>query len=252
MNDSTQNEVDGALRVVRERLEFVEIITNLNEKFLDPKLIRHTPEGGWTHPWKYFDSLRNYLLLTTFDLLGQPSEFKDFQSWLVSRSTSLERKAVMETIVKDEALIDSMQKIHRGYLDIHGTKTSFYRFINEVLPNEMREELLHSIRICRIDSSENREIRIVDSSDKKIRFLFAIRNLYTHKLKNTGSPAGGVFENWTDPIIIDGVPKKGWEPIYYEHKAIERVEFGVRDWPDVLLRAVNTGIQIIEGRANGA
>jgi hypothetical protein len=75
---------DDTLRLVEERLEFVEIISRLNEQFLDPSLIRKVGEKGWTHPWKYFDALRNYLLLTCFDLLGQPSEFKDFQSWLQS------------------------------------------------------------------------------------------------------------------------------------------------------------------------
>ena len=252
MTENPQNNVEGTLRLVRERLEFVEIVSNLNVKFLDSKLIRHTPEGGWTHPWKYFDSLRNYLLLTCFDLLGQPSEFKDFQSWLKSSSTSKERDTVLATIDKDEGLIDSVQKIHRGYLDAYGTKVSFYRFINEVLPEEMREQLLYSVRIRRIDSNKNREIENVELTDEKIKFLFTIRNYYTHKAKNTGSPAGGVFANWTDPVIIDGVPKKGWETIHYKYKAGERIEFSVRDWPDVLFRAVNIGIQVIEGHVNDA
>ena len=77
---------DDTLRLVEERLEFVEIISRLNEQFLDPSLIRKVGEKGWTPTWKYFDALRNYLLLTCFDLLGQPSEFKDFQSWLQSFS----------------------------------------------------------------------------------------------------------------------------------------------------------------------
>ncbi len=252
MTENPHNKVEETLRLVRERREFVELITHLNAIFLDPKLIRKTSKGGWTHPWKYFDSLRNYLLLTCFDLLGQPCEFKDFQSWLKSASTSVERDEALATIHKDEALIESVKKIHRAYLDAYSTKVSFYRFINEVLPEKTREQLLYSVRIRRIDSNKNCEIGKVESSDKKIKFLFTIRNSYTHKAKNTGSPAGGVFANWTDPVIIDGVPKRGWEPIHYEHKAGERIEFSVRDWPGVLLQAVEIGILGVEGHANDA
>ena len=76
---------------------------------------------------------------------------------------------------------------------------------------------------------------------------FAIRNAYTHRAKNAGSPAGGVFENWGDPVIIDGVPKKGWESIYYETKSGVRIEYSVRDWPQTLIETINAGLRVFTG-----
>ena len=123
MTTNLPADIDGTVRLVNERLEFVSIISNLRPHFLNHKLIRHTPEGGWTHPWIYFDSLRNYLLLTCFDLLGQPSDYLDFQSWLRSSSKQGERDAIVASLDKSGSEADIAIRIHRAYLDIYGTKT---------------------------------------------------------------------------------------------------------------------------------
>ena len=231
---------------MRERLEFVQIISDLNPQFLDHGLIRHTSDGGWTHPWIYFDSLRNYLLLTCFDLLGQPSEYKDFQSWLASSATASERAAIIASMDKAIGPTDAATALYRSYLDSYGSRRSFFRFINEVIPDATREQLLHSIMIRQIDTVKNLETAKVESHDEKIKFLFGIRNTYTHQAMNTGSPSAGVFPDWNEWRVINGVPMKGYETIKFEKRPAARIDYCVRDWPDVLVRTVNAGIDVVE------
>lgn len=231
--------------VVRDRLEFVSMISSLNPQFLNPKLIRETPDGGWTHPWKYFDSLRTYLLLTCFDLLGQPHSFKDFQSWLSTTATNTERKAALLKAEQETQLLNAIKCVHREYLAIYGTRNSFYRFIKDVLPKSVQDDLYYSVRIRKIDPIKNIEIGVVETESEKIAFLYGVRNSFTHAGVNTGSPAGGVWEHHGKWLNIGGVPKKGWEPIYREERSRLHIEYSVRDWPDVLVRVVETGLALV-------
>jgi len=233
---------DRTIRLVKERLEFVEIIDRLNQHFLDPKLIKLTPEGGWTHPWKYLDALRNYLLLTCFDLLGQPSEFKDFQSWLSAASCGDERKEVQQNLTEKASVFDSAAEIHRGYLRIYGVRNSFIRFINHVLTAEARNDLLYSVRIRRVDPVKHMEIEVIESDERKINWLYAVRNAYTHRAENTGSPAGGVFGTVGRELVVEGKVLKGWEPIAWEPDGKLQIEYSVRDWPQALTNAVTNGL----------
>jgi hypothetical protein len=239
---NTQADRDAIERSVRERLEFVDIITRLNSLFLDPSLIRDTPEG-WDHPWRYFDSLRNYLLLTCFDLLGQTSCFMDFQAWLCATSAETERLAALAKVSESNPPIEVASIIHREYLAFHGTKVSFFRFIDEIIPAPARAALLYSIRIRRIDPKLNKEIEVVESDSAKKKFLFTVRNMYTHKAVNTGSAGGGVWPGFGGPIVIDGVARQGWIPIHWEHKANLRIEYSVRDWPNVLRETIIAGLR---------
>lgn len=237
-----ENTVSDRILLVRDRLELVTMISSLNPLFLDPKLIRDTPNGGWTHPWKYFDSLRTYLLLTCFDLLGQPHSFKDFQSWLAADSTKAERTAALQKSEGEADPIELIKAMHREYLASYGTKNSFYRFIQQLLPKPVQDDLYYSIQIREIDPVKNLEIGAIESEVSKIAFLYGIRNSFTHAGINTGSPAGGVWEHHGKWIEMDGKLKKGWEPIHWEERNGLRIEYAVRDWPDVLFRAVQTGL----------
>lgn len=228
--------------LVQDRLEFVRIISSLNDAFLDPKKVRLTPQGGWTHPWKYFDSLRNYLLLTCFDLLGQPSSFKDFSAWLTASSTAGERSVILENASGKATLLETVSYVHEQYIAKYGAKRAFYRFVQEVLPKPMAEKLMYSIAIRKIDTERNKEIEKVESEDKKLAFLYDVRNSFTHKAINTGSPGGGVFPNWGKPVLIDGVPMQGWEPVRRDMRNGHHFEFSVRDWPSVLIQAVEIGV----------
>lgn len=245
----TVNDSAMPKRLVLERLEFVNIISSLNTQFRVPSLIRETENGGWTHPWMYFDSLRSYLLLTCFDLLGQPAPYKDFQCWLSASSTKADRDAALATVEKEPSLIAAVGYVHRQYLAQYGTKNSFYRFIKEILPTAARTDLLYSVHIRMIDPQQNKEVRKIESDDEKTAFLYNVRNVYTHRAVNIGSPAGGVFPNWGAPMVIDGVPKQGWEPIYTKGKDGLLIEYSVRGWPNVLIRTVELGLKSVTGQS---
>lgn len=230
--------------LVQERLEFVAIISSLRPQYLNPNLIRDTSNGGWSHPWKYFDSLRTYLLLTCFDLLGQPHSFKDFQSWLSAESAKEDRTAALQESNRETDIVEIIKVIHRKYLDAYGTKGAFHRFIRETLPRTAQQELYYSVQIREIDPATNREVGVIDTKDKKVAFLYGIRNSFTHAGINTGSPAGGVFEDHGEWVELNGRLQKGWEPIHWEKKNGLLIEYSVRDWPDVLVRTVHTGLSI--------
>jgi hypothetical protein len=237
--------VQDRILLAKDRLEFVSLISSLQPQFFNPRLVRDTPDGGWTHPWLYFDSLRNYLLLTCFDLLGQPHSFKDFQSWLSARSTAGERAAALAKTGTGMEIVDIIKVVHREYLAAYGTKTSFYRFVQEVLPEAARDDLYYSVWIREIDPVRNVALRQIDNITNKIAFLYRIRNSFTHAGVNTGSPAGGVFEDHGRWVDMDGLLKKGWEPIHREKQGNLRVEYSVRDWPDALIRAVRAGLLVV-------
>ena len=228
------------LQRVRDRLEFVSILSDLNSQFLDPSLIKQVGQKGWTHPWVYFDSLRNYLLLTCFDLLGQSDEYLDFQSWLVAKRCAEERAAVahQQDSCSNPALVAA--QLHRGYLELYGTKNSFYRFVNESLSKKERGDLFHSVRVRKIDAVENREIEIIESESVKLRYLYQLRNEYTHGAQIAGNPSGGVFENWNKPIEVDGKMLMGYVSIRSLPSNGERTEISVRNWPDVLVSCVES------------
>ena len=231
------------VELVRERLEFVEIIGALNEQFLDPQLIRQVGEHGWTHPWKYFDALRNYLLLTCFDLLGQPDEFMDFGSWLKASSTKKERNAIIAAIDPEADLTQTLRQVHDAYVSVYGTRRAFYRYIEELMSGHQTDALFYSVKIRKIDPQKNLALEEVESRGKKLKFLFQVRNNYTHSGVNTGSPGGGVFPDHGKAMVIDGEPKMGWEPIHYDERGGFRYEYSVRNWPNVLIDAVQSGVE---------
>ncbi len=79
--------------------------------------------------------------------------------------------------------------MYAEYQKIYGVKTSFYRFIDEILMEEAREQLLLSVRI-----EQKKEGSVfIDDAIKKKAFLYESRNLFTHHLIPTGSPARGVW-----------------------------------------------------------
>jgi hypothetical protein len=50
-------EVDEISKLIRQRLEHVEMIFELRHQFHDRRLVQYVGDNGWTHPWRYFDAL---------------------------------------------------------------------------------------------------------------------------------------------------------------------------------------------------
>ena len=233
-------------------MHLVRMLSDLHPLYFGRKGVRHTPNGGWTHPWKKVDSLRNYLLLTCFDVLGGRTRYVDFQGWLVSRGSATARERTIASLSEAEAPAKAALALHKAYLKEHGATQAFLRFIREVLPSESRDELFYSIKITEIDIAKNVGVREIQTPKTKEDFLFDVRNKFTHEARDTGSPAAGLFPDWGKPIIIDGAPLMGWEPIHHVDRASTRTEYAVRNWPNALVMAVEAGTNAYKAAAGDA
>ncbi|SMD13248.1 hypothetical protein [Sporomusa malonica] len=123
------------------------------------------------------EALYTYLLLTCFDLLGQPTEWKTYEAWLSSSNTEAERQRALNAFVGDNILENSKQ-LYLEYQKIYGVKNAFFRFLRTVLPRNIRYKLLDSLRI--IYYKEGQKVSLGKVVDKE-NYLFAMRNNYTHK-----------------------------------------------------------------------
>ena len=230
------------LALAKERLQLVSMLGDLRSLYFGHQHVELTPDDGWTHPWKKVDALRNYLLLTCFDVLGARTQHIDFQSWLAYGKPTAAREQAIASLSHTEQAVIVAATLHRAYLEEYGSTQAFFRFMRELLPSAARDELLHSVRITEIDIAKNLGLREIDELKAKEGFLFEVRNKFTHEARDTGSPAGGLFPEWGQPVIIDGVPMMGWEPIYHIDRGNIRTEYGVRNWPAALVAAVEAGI----------
>lgn len=242
MNSSLAPTDDPRFTLVRDRLAFVQLITGMNAQLRDPKAITETDDGGWSHPWMYFDALRNYLLLTCFDLLGHQNDFVDFGNWVQSKKYQSEFDDAERATAPVVDLKSRIHQIHAKYIEIYGVKRSFFRFIFHVIPPSARADLLFNIKIEQTDPQNHQVLETINDEQRKAEFLYWIRNAYTHSAINTGTPAGGVFEGFDQPVMIDGKPMKGYVSINHRIIGNRHYEISARDWPFALQRAVEAGL----------
>lgn len=240
-------EDDEVCQLVHERLEHVKLIFELRHTFHDRKLIQNVGERGWTHPWRYFDAMMYYLLLTCFDLLGQHRNWEPFSNWLVSNKSATERQATVAAIPLNADPVAIALHLNAAYQSIYGVKTSFSNFLLNVLTQNERDELYFSIQIVRgrKDGDPNTSypaLGYVTDVKKKAEFLFSLRNKFTHSAITMGSPIAGIFHQAYDGIEIDGKTMKGYIEIYRETKNGEWMIYQVRDWPFVLQRLISAAL----------
>lgn len=91
-------------------------------------------------------SLITYLRLTCFDQLGQPQGRMTFDNWLKSKKKMQERNFVISKI-KEKDKMKFSEQLYLAYQEIYGVKNSFYRFIRDIIPSEIRTNLLSKIKI---------------------------------------------------------------------------------------------------------
>lgn len=238
---------DETLKLVRDRLEFVDIIFGLHKQFIDHSMVQMIGEHGWTHPWRYFDALMNYLLLTCFDRLGQSTDWVSFSEWLSSGRKHEERAQAEKTITPGASPVEIAKHFASAYQIAYGVKSSFNNFILTVLTEDERHELLKSIQIVRAEIHNNvHEARpalgYIEGEKKKCDALFQLRNVFTHRAVNIGSPGGGVYKDIYEPTIINGLPMKGYIEVLRQEKGSEWIIYQVRDWPFVLIRCIKAAL----------
>jgi len=163
---------NSSLRIVSAIKERLELIKQLKLKEVKDAL------------WYHWEPVVCYHLLTCFDLLGQPSDWTTFDSWLTSKSYFEEREIIIKNIDRNMSIVDSAKYLYDEYNKIYGVKNSFFRFLREILPKKNRVELMNSLRI--IVNSMPPSINLISeggTEEDKEKFLFNLRNSYTHKAK---------------------------------------------------------------------
>lgn len=160
---------ESRLHLVKTVVERLDLVKRLQEQEVSKAL------------WMHDTALSVYLLLTCFDRLGQPADWLPFDAWLAASRTSHERVAALKILPADTPHIEAAKALTKWYNDQYGVRSSFFRFLHEVLPDETRRQLLSSIEIevrtlpPRIDT-----VPPVSHQDKE-KYLLKLRNDYTHK-----------------------------------------------------------------------
>lgn len=181
--------------------------------------------------WSHQQALVVFLLLTCFDRLGQPADWVDFGSWLQSDRHSEEREACESVIPANLGYAEIAQKLHAQYLQLYGTRNSFFRFLRDTLPLNMRKVVLDSLDIRRSSNPPDIKSFPPASDSEKQEYLFKIRNEYTHSARYVAG---------TGPTIF---PTSGaWVQRDQEFRTDHWVSVAVTGWPDILRLAVCAGL----------
>jgi hypothetical protein len=128
--------------------------------------------------------LRTYLLLTCFDQLGLQKGWLTFDDFLETTKTKKEINEMLEKL-KNETELNKVKTIYEFYKKDFSVKNSFMNFINEILNEETKNELINSIRIT-INNPKNLLETKESTTQEKLDYLYKIRNDYTHKSFSTG------------------------------------------------------------------
>lgn len=155
-----------------------------------------------------YPGLVTYLYLTCFDQLGTPAKgWRFFPNWIESKTHRKEvEKIVEESRNKFETnnlggIKSVVKDIYNEYHSLYGVKNSFFRFLREVIPENIRNSLLNSILVEKW-TNENKQILEFEVDELcKEKWLYNTRNNYTHNLFTTQT-------NQADGKVIGG--NKWW------------------------------------------
>jgi len=190
--------------------------------------------------WKHWQALCVYLLLTCFDLLGQSDEWMDFGAWLNARKVAIdkERKIALAKAARQTGLISQSKVLYREYGKRYGVRRSFNRFIDELLPLEWKGRLLDSMHMTRLALPPDLTSRPASEEEKK-RYLFELRNNYTHNARFR--PVAGVQVSAFFPE--DSVPEGSRVLTAFDQRveADHWLDVSTEDWPNTLFEVVRQG-----------
>lgn len=233
------------IEIVEERIWLIKKLIDSKDHFTGREYIK-TFERSWDHPYKHYSALRNYLILTCFDILGQPAEWLTFDSWLKSKKARKEREEIFSKYHGLDAIEVSIG-VHSDYNKIYGVKNSFYKFLKEILSEANRKRLLDSIKVSHIyqdpvyhedgsvTSGLSRPITV--DEEEKYKLLYQIRNVFTHRGESISSGAAGIFENYDD--FYTHIPNEppGYLSQFLMIKVVngEKWEFNSVGWPHILI-----------------
>lgn len=212
---------NSRLAVICAVVQRLELCSKLNDPVVAKELFQH------------YRPLVLYLLLTCFDRLGQPSDWMDFGTWLKANSKKKEREiAVFKTAVNNSEIAS---ELYNTYNSIYGVRHSIFRFLHEIIPPQVRNELLDSIWMEHIPNSPNPGDHIPASESEKEQYLYKLRNEYTHRAAYVPGVTKAIWPEGTiDPeageFFTQYFADNLWTNIIVKH------------WPELLEKIVHIGL----------
>lgn len=189
-----------------------------------------------TRLWPFQSGLREYLLLTCFDQLGQKPEWIPLTQWLSSTDTNVlaERDSIR---VGANARPDECAKAFvTFYNSRYGVRSAFKHFLRDILPAERRRVLLDSLFAAESPLPFAAGATRPFADREKEDLLFTMRNAFTHR---------GMSHTHLEDFPGDIAPGHFPTDVRMMGTRINRtrrVDWGVRDWPRVLEVSVLWGL----------
>lgn len=234
--------------LVAERIEFVEQLISAHKSFIPDKIKRFPALFNHvTTSYEHYEGLINYLLLTCFDILGQPDEWMDYGSWLRSKSSIHEREKIMAISSSNVSVIELSKMLHDQYIAIYGVKNSFYRFMREILSDQQRKQLFKTISASTGFGEVSAKDGMVTfrnpdgaglelTTFEKERLLYVLRNSFTHRCMSC-------HDGLDMYAFVEKIPHRGIV-IYHEIYKGREIIYTVYDWPNVLLNIIKEILDI--------
>lgn len=199
-------------------------------------LVRRLDDNGVAKQvWSHHFPLTQYLLLTCFDLLGQPDQWCDFGGWSRSSDTAAERASVLSAITETPGSDRWLAAAYDAYNEKYGVKRSFMRFINEVLPPDSRADLLGGVMVYK--STNPPAIGTIRAEEKVVLdYIYGLRNGYTHQGKAWGGVHPSLMPSIPDISDVVWHSREQWFDASYWYTA------NVNDWLPRLERVVRAGV----------
>jgi hypothetical protein len=241
--------------VVAERLFLINQLEQIESHFQGDHLPIRNSEEINEHSYKHYHALKIYLLLTCFDILGQPDEWLDFHSWLKSKKIiHIEERTSILSRCPSIDLVENISLVYSEYNIIYGVRNSFFRFIRKIISPEDRKKLMESIKVSAIapalftDGITRDSLCDYDADDLfKEKFLFNARNSFTHTGISYGNSARGVFKDFGNSVQWPGEDRivHCIIPIASEMRNGKPYQFGVVGWPNLLVEIVNNALSTL-------
>lgn len=147
------------------------------------------------HPRHDREALVIYLLLTCFDFLGQPAEYRTFREWLESNDSDhkTQRDEAIGKLDESASPTEISLALVKAYDLSFGVKNSFFKGISN-LTQSSRDLVLNSIHLFEAKDWRQRSPttsvgaspleRSEDELQKiKLQYLYLKRNRFTHSLE---------------------------------------------------------------------
>lgn len=234
--------------ILIRRIHLIKKLISVRDKFSETPHYKYQISNNSYHIYQDYSGLRNYLALTCFDIIGQPSEWLDFTSWLKSKTKSYEREQIFEKHHQKEP-ITKMIAINEDYNKIYGVKSSFYRFLNEIISKENKEKLMKSVWVFKINEPDENGwtgagVLYHPGNEAKEKFLFEVRNSFTHKgISYSDSIANSIDPNLTKAkqLLLDRQDGRLANSVIKKEN-LNYYQYCTSKWPFLLLEIIEETI----------